>query len=374
MSVRGLTRWLPVLLLAFGFGGVLAITSSAEARNVNFVIGCSGSVHQPPKIALTCADGKVVFYADQGWEVWGSTRASTHGTLTFPDCAPSVPLYACQDYAEDEAVVHLWRPVYCPTVESWQFTRLRVIDLESAGPLGFDGPSQYPCSSFRPEPRRFLGRRAAKKYMRSVLMQRFSYDHRAGGSISCRRRLSQTRIACRMSWVIGDAGYFGRGQIWLTFRRHEKQVHFSYRLTNVDEYCLDVTPEQDCIRERRSSGRVPGYLLQLKAPSLPDGERLVHAQASVVCPDHVDLERATNPRGAIPAAKEVVGSRTRALEVKRGPRSTYAELAKRDCGLEVLRKSIYVNLHPIGAKCVSCNSQLFLVKYPNGPWEVWGSY
>ncbi len=348
--------------------------SSADTRKVNFVIGCSGSVYQPPKIALTCADGKVVFYADQGWEEWGSRSASTRGILTFPDCRSSVPLYACEDYAEDEAVVHLWRPVYCPTVDSWQFTRLRVIDLESAGPIGFDGPSDYPCSSFRPEPRRFLGHRAAKKYMRAVLIQRFSYDHRAGGNISCRNRLLKTRVACSMAWVIGDAGFFGRGQIWLTFRRHEKQVHYSYRLTNVDEYCLDVMPEQDCTRKRRGNGRVPGYLPRLKAPRLPRAQKLVKAQASDVCPGSSDLERPANPRGAIPTAKEVVGTRTRVLEVKRGPRSTYAELAKRDCGVEVLRKSIYVNLHPIGVKCVSCNSQLFLVKYRDGPWEVWGSY
>lgn len=260
--------WLVAMLaLPVGVGGVLALPNSAKARTVNFVVGCSGSVYQPAKIALTCADGKVVFYADRGWEKWDSSSASTHGTLTFPDCPSSVPLYACQDYAEDEAVVHLWRPVYCPTVDSWQFTRLRVIDLESAGPIGFDGPSAYPCSSFKPEPRRFLGRQAAKRYMRAVLIQRFSYDHRAGGSISCRERLSQTRIACRMSWVIGDAGFFGRGQIWLTFRRHEKQAHFSYRLTNVDEYCLDVTPEQDCTRKRRGSGRVPEYgSLRLEMP------------------------------------------------------------------------------------------------------------
>jgi hypothetical protein len=272
-------------------------------------------------------------------------------------------------------VVHLWRPVYCPTVDSWQFTRLRVIDLESAGPIGFDGPSDYPCSSFKPEPRRFLGRQAAKRYMRAVLIQRFSYDHRAGGSISCRKRLSQTRMTCRMAWVIGDAGFFGRGQIWLTFRRHEKQAHFSYRLTNVDEYCLDVTPEQDCTRKRRGSGRVPDYLLQASAPRLlSHAQQRVGAQASIVCPDPSDLERPANPRGAIPAAKEAVGGHTRVLEVKRGPRSTYAELAKRDCGVEVLRNSVYVTLHPIGVRCVSCNSQLFLVKYRGGAWEVWGSY
>lgn len=372
MSVRRQLRHWPALafFLSLSLVGTFVLSGIAEARTVNFVIGCSGSVHQPPKIALTCADGKVVFYADNGWDEWGSTAASTRGTLTYPDCPSRVPLYACQNYAEDEAVVHLWRPVYCPTVSHWQFTRLRVTDLDSAGPLGFDGPSEYPCSSFKPEPVHYLGHGSAKAYMRAVLIQRFSYDSRAGGSIRCQKRLSKTRISCTMSWVIGDAGFFGNGRIWLTFRRHEIQAHFSYRLTNVDEYCLDVTPERDCTRKLRDQGQVPRYLVARR----PRIRQFPDAQASVVCPSPGALERPANPRGAIPVAKEVVGSPTRVLEVKRGPRSTYATLASRDCGVEVLRKSIYINLHPVGASCVSCNSQLFLAKYRNGPWEVWASY
>lgn len=65
-----------------------------------------------------------------------------------------------------------------------------------------------------------------------------------------------------MSWVIGDGGFFGQGTVWLTFRHHEKQAHFSYRLTNVDEYCLDVTPEEDCTRKLRDKGLVPPSALR----------------------------------------------------------------------------------------------------------------
>lgn len=78
-----------------------------------------------------------------------------------------------------------------------------------------------------------------------------------------------------MAWVIGDGGFFGHGTIWLTFRRHEKQAHFSYRLTNVDEYCLDVTPERDCTRKLRDSGLVPAYLLGSANP-----RQLLAGQAS----------------------------------------------------------------------------------------------
>lgn len=288
------------------FAAILAGSTQGAERRVHFVIGCSGSVYQPPKIALTCADGKVVFYADDGWEAWGSTSASTRGTLAYPDCPPRVPLVACRNYAENEAVIHLWRPVYCKNVGHWQFTRLRVVDLEGAGPIGFDGPSRYTCSSFGSEPKRFLGRAAAKRYMRAVLSRpRLAYDHRAGGSINCRKRLSRTRVACRMRWVVGDGGFFGRGQIWLTFRRQEKQAHFSYRLTSVDEYCLDVTPERDCTRRLRDSGRVPTYLLN--AATLPqlrlDSAPRPTATSSAVCPNPADLERPASPRGAIPGRK-----------------------------------------------------------------------
>ncbi|TMK57393.1 MAG: hypothetical protein E6G51_06405 [Actinobacteria bacterium] len=232
-------------------------SASASSRRVYFVIGCSGSVYQPKEIALTCADGKVRFLADLGWEEWGPDRASTHGTLRFPACSPDVPLVTCRDYAEDEATLHLWRPIYCPTVGHWQFSRLGVEDLAGPGPEGFDRPIPYPCERFKPEPVHRLGSSAARGYMRSVLA-RFSYESRAGGSLKCNRRLSATRIGCEMSWVIGDTGYVGRGQIWLTFPHHEKQAHFSYRLTRVDEYCVFVTHEGHCIKKLRDTGAVSG--------------------------------------------------------------------------------------------------------------------
>jgi hypothetical protein len=232
-------------------------SAEASSRRVHFVVGCSGSVYQPKEIALTCADGKVRFIADLGWEEWGSSRASTHGTLRFPACSPKVPLIACRDYAEDEALLRLWRPVYCPTVGHWQFSRLAVEDLEGPNPEGFDQPISYPCERFKPEPVHWLGAYAARSYMRSVL-SRFSYEDRAGGSLKCNRRISATRVSCKMGWVLGDTGYVGRGQIWLTFPHHEKRAHFSYRLTRVDEYCVFVTHEGDCTKKLRDSGVVSG--------------------------------------------------------------------------------------------------------------------
>ena len=92
------------------------------------------------------------------------------------------------------------------------------------------------------------------------------------------------------------------------------------------------------------------------------------------CPDPEALVRPANPRGAIPAAKDALGLPGRVLEVKRGPRSTYASIVKRDCGVEVLRKSIYVVVHPIGYRCSACNLHAYVVKYREGPWEVFRGY
>lgn len=252
-----ISKRLAIAAAVLGFSALAASfpqSGQAEGRRVYFVIGCSGSVYQPQEIALTCADGKVRFLAGNGWEEWSASSASTHGTLRYPECSPKTPLFACQDYAEDEAVLKLWRPIYCPTVGHWQFTRLRAEDLVGAGPEGFDRPVRYTCQSFKPEPIHRLGRIEAREYMRAVL-DRFSYEARAGGRIRCRKRLSAVRLGCEMGWVIGDTGYFGRGQIWLTFQHHEKHAHFSYRLTRVDEYCVFVTHAGNCTKKLQGRGR-----------------------------------------------------------------------------------------------------------------------
>lgn len=92
------------------------------------------------------------------------------------------------------------------------------------------------------------------------------------------------------------------------------------------------------------------------------------------CPEASALLRPEHLRGAIPAAKEALGSPGRVLEVKRGPRSTYAAPAKRLCGVAVLRDSVYVVVHPIGMTCSACNLHAYVVKYDEGPWKVWTAY
>jgi hypothetical protein len=92
------------------------------------------------------------------------------------------------------------------------------------------------------------------------------------------------------------------------------------------------------------------------------------------CPSASGLERPANIRGAIPAAKDALGSKGRVLEVKRGPGSTYAAAVKRACGVEILRNSVYVVVHPVGAVCSACNLHAYVVKFREGPWKVWTAY
>jgi hypothetical protein len=98
------------------------------------------------------------------------------------------------------------------------------------------------------------------------------------------------------------------------------------------------------------------------------------ASQSTTCPQAWQLERPARLRGAIPAAKRVTGGKVRVLELKRGPRSTYAASARRLCGSSVLRKSVYVRLHPVGMRCASCDSRLYMVKNRESGWELWTSF
>ncbi|MBS1676439.1 MAG: hypothetical protein JST08_03550 [Actinobacteria bacterium] len=98
------------------------------------------------------------------------------------------------------------------------------------------------------------------------------------------------------------------------------------------------------------------------------------AEKEIRCPAPSTLVRPADPRGAIPAAKDALGSPGRVLEVRRGPHSTYAGPVRRACGQEVLDLSIYVNVHPIGMRCSACNLHAYVVRHRTGRWEVWTAY
>jgi hypothetical protein len=92
------------------------------------------------------------------------------------------------------------------------------------------------------------------------------------------------------------------------------------------------------------------------------------------CPEPSKLVWIQRPRVAIPAAKKALRARGRVLQVRRGKRSPYAPQARRKCGAAVVRKSVYVVVHPIGRRCSACNLHAFVVRYRSGRRVVWTAY
>ncbi len=106
-----------------------------------------------------------------------------------------------------------------------------------------------------------LNRSTARYASRVLLDRRFSdsYSNRAGGSISCMRKVAFNKRRCRVSWGIGDAGYMGRTRVTLFERRNRARfgvVH--YRIHLIDFYCTDVEhhPISQCDRHYHGRGRV----------------------------------------------------------------------------------------------------------------------
>ncbi len=111
-----------VLLAAF----VPAATGAAE-RPVLFSTQCANRSFKPTRILIACGDASIIWKA-QGWTQWESREALAEGTLTYPNCAPNVPLFKCDKRARDLATVRLFRPRLCPRQGRMYFTRLLMFD------------------------------------------------------------------------------------------------------------------------------------------------------------------------------------------------------------------------------------------------------
>jgi hypothetical protein len=131
-------------------------------------------------------------------------------------------------------------------------------------------------------------------------------------------------------------------------------------------HCVGIVGGASC-RHGAQRVRLEGSSERIELPSLA-------AARAESCPDVTALERPADPHGAIPAAKAALGTRGSVLEVGRGPGSTYAASVKRACGVDVLRDSAYVVVHPIGMTCSACNLHAYVVKFREGEWKVWIAY
>ena len=244
----GQTARIGIALALFVFlVSALSVSASAQTRTVYFTGNgsCFSSSYQPTSIILACADAHTTFSVSE-WSEWDDNAARGTGTLSYPNCAATVPLYRCHSYANDAATISLSRPVYCSNVSRWQFTRLLVEDPEGQYPALRSFPESYTCFSFAPlqavhTPR--VTRTLAQHYMRLALHSRFgaAFDHSPEQLVKCTIGISAKRRSCKMGFFEGDVEWFGRGQIWFQPCGSATCWYYSYRIIELNTYCLQVT-------------------------------------------------------------------------------------------------------------------------------------
>lgn len=95
-----------------------------------------------------------------------------------------------------------------------------------------------------------LGTVQAADLMRTALLRHPNISFQAGYSrrVECNKRASDIHLKCRMSWIVGDSLYWGKGTIWLTFPEHRPLWNYSYRMTRLNEYCAIVEERDHCTR------------------------------------------------------------------------------------------------------------------------------
>jgi hypothetical protein len=97
---------------------------------VLFSTQCANGKYKPTRILIACGDASIRWRATN-WAQWESREALAEGVLTYPNCAPSVPLFKCEKRGRDLATVRLFRPRLCPKQGRKYFTRLLMFDSEA---------------------------------------------------------------------------------------------------------------------------------------------------------------------------------------------------------------------------------------------------
>ncbi|HEY2717583.1 MAG TPA: hypothetical protein VGI73_15315 [Solirubrobacterales bacterium] len=135
---RGLIAFAAVLVLAAlvvptvaGAAGPGNTATSSAERPVLFSKQCANRSYKPTEFIIACADASITFKV-QEYATWDRSDALASGVLSFPDCAPNVPLVACKKTGHDRATVRLFRPRLCPKEGRRYYTRLLMFDSEAA--------------------------------------------------------------------------------------------------------------------------------------------------------------------------------------------------------------------------------------------------
>jgi hypothetical protein len=103
-----------------------------------------------------------------------------------------------------------------------------------------------------------LKRSTASYATQETVNRRFSesFLNRAGGSVNCKRKVSFNVRHCKIQWVIGDAYYAGGTTVGLYERANRSRLAtVSYRIHEIDEYCVFVRHEPVARCDRHFRGR-----------------------------------------------------------------------------------------------------------------------
>ncbi|HEY2055259.1 MAG TPA: hypothetical protein VGH14_15105 [Solirubrobacterales bacterium] len=118
------------------FAAVLTVAAlvptgaGAAERPPLFSSQCANGTYKPTRFLIACGDASIRFKV-QNWAQWDPSEALAEGLLTYPNCAPSVPLFKCDKQGRDLATVRLYRPRLCPKQGRRYFTRLLMFDSEA---------------------------------------------------------------------------------------------------------------------------------------------------------------------------------------------------------------------------------------------------
>jgi hypothetical protein len=123
-------RLLIACLALVALAALAPAATGAAQRPVLFSTPCANKTFKPTRIAIACADASITFRATH-WAQWDPNEALAEGVLTYPNCAPSVPLFKCRKQGHDNATVRLFRPQFCPKQGRQYFTRLLMFDSEA---------------------------------------------------------------------------------------------------------------------------------------------------------------------------------------------------------------------------------------------------
>ncbi len=119
--------------------------SAAKPKPVLFSKQCANRSYKPTLYEIACADASISFRAKE-YAQWDPNEALSSGVLTYPACAPNVPLVACDTFGHDRATVRLFRPTFCPKKGRQYFTRLLMFDSEAPNKSLRRIKLKFPCS------------------------------------------------------------------------------------------------------------------------------------------------------------------------------------------------------------------------------------